>query len=72
MIAGLHATPIVIPPQLAILGAGRLADRVTARDGEPAVRPILPLSLTYDHRFVTGGEAARFIKALILDLERRQ
>jgi 2-oxoisovalerate dehydrogenase E2 component (dihydrolipoyl transacylase) len=72
MIAGLHATPVVIPPQLAILGAGRLADRVTAHHGQATVRPLLPLSLTYDHRFVTGGEAARFMKAIIQDLEQPQ
>jgi 2-oxoisovalerate dehydrogenase E2 component (dihydrolipoyl transacylase) len=69
MIGGLHATPVVIPPQVAILGAGRLADRVVPRGGAPIVRPILPLSLTYDHRAITGGEAARFIRALIADLE---
>jgi pyruvate dehydrogenase E2 component (dihydrolipoamide acetyltransferase) len=72
MIGGLHATPVVIPPQLAILGAGRLADRVVARRGAPVIRPILPLSLTYDHRFITGGEGARFIRALIADLEAPQ
>jgi pyruvate dehydrogenase E2 component (dihydrolipoamide acetyltransferase) len=72
MIAGLHATPVVIPPQLAILGAGRLAERAVANNGQAAVRPILPLSLTYDHRFVTGGEAARFIKAIIEDLQQPQ
>jgi pyruvate dehydrogenase E2 component (dihydrolipoamide acetyltransferase) len=72
MIAGLHATPVVIPPQLAILGAGRLADRIIPINGQAAVRPILPLSLTYDHRFITGGEAARFMKAVIQDLEQQQ
>jgi pyruvate dehydrogenase E2 component (dihydrolipoamide acetyltransferase) len=72
MIAGLHATPVVIPPQLAILGAGRLFDRYCMVDGEGRLRPILPLSLTYDHRFITGGEAARFIRTLIEDLERPQ
>jgi pyruvate dehydrogenase E2 component (dihydrolipoamide acetyltransferase) len=69
MIGGLHATPVVIPPQVAILGAGRLTDRVVAKAGAPVVRPILPLSLSYDHRAITGGEAARFIRALIADLE---
>lgn len=69
MIGGLHATPIVIPPQVAILGAGRLADRVVAKDGAAVIRPILPLSLTYDHRAITGGEAARFIRTVIADLE---
>jgi 2-oxoisovalerate dehydrogenase E2 component (dihydrolipoyl transacylase) len=69
MIGGLHATPVVIPPQVAILGAGRLADRVVAKNGAAVIRPILPLSLTYDHRAITGGEAARFIRTLIADLE---
>jgi pyruvate dehydrogenase E2 component (dihydrolipoamide acetyltransferase) len=69
MIGGLHATPVVIPPQVAILGAGRLADRVVAKNGAAVIRPVLPLSLTYDHRAITGGEAARFIRTLIADLE---
>jgi 2-oxoisovalerate dehydrogenase E2 component (dihydrolipoyl transacylase) len=69
MIAGLHATPVVIPPQIAILGSGRIADRLrSGRDG-PRVARILPLSLTYDHRSVTGGEAARFLRAVIVSLE---
>jgi 2-oxoisovalerate dehydrogenase E2 component (dihydrolipoyl transacylase) len=69
MIAGLHATPVVIPPQIAILGSGRIADRLKpAADGPRAAR-ILPLSLTYDHRCVTGGEAARFLRAVIANLE---
>jgi 2-oxoisovalerate dehydrogenase E2 component (dihydrolipoyl transacylase) len=72
MIAGLHATPVVIPPQLAILGAGRLFDRYCMVEGQGGPRPILPLSLTYDHRFITGGEAARFIRTLTVDLERPQ
>jgi pyruvate dehydrogenase E2 component (dihydrolipoamide acetyltransferase) len=69
MIAGLHATPVVIPPQIAILGSGRIADRMrSGRDG-PRIARILPLSLTYDHRCVTGGEAARFMRAVIASLE---
>ena len=46
--------------------------RVLARHGQPAVRRALPLSLTFDHRVVTGGEAARFLVALKADLEREQ
>jgi 2-oxoisovalerate dehydrogenase E2 component (dihydrolipoyl transacylase) len=69
MIGGLHATPVVIPPQIAILGSGRIAERLASgRDG-PRVARILPLSLTYDHRCVTGGEAARFLRAVIASLE---
>lgn len=68
-IAGLHAAMIVVPPQVAIVGAGRIEPQVVAYKAGTAVRRILPLSLTFDHRAVTGGEAARFIAALVADLE---
>jgi len=45
-------------------------EQVRAVDGAPAVRRVLPLSLSFDHRVVTGGEAARFLTAVIEDLER--
>jgi 2-oxoisovalerate dehydrogenase E2 component (dihydrolipoyl transacylase) len=70
MIGGRYANLVVVPPQVAIIGAGRVAKRVLAHDGQPAVRRALPLSLTFDHRVVTGGEAARFLVALKRDLER--
>ena len=68
-IAGRYASPIVLPPTVAILGAGKSRDAVVARNGEIAIRHILPLALTFDHRAVTGGEAARFMKAVVDDLE---
>jgi len=68
MLAGKYAAPIVVPPTVAILGAGRIHDAVVAAGGVPAVHRILPLSLTFDHRVVTGGEAARFLAAVIADL----
>ncbi|MGD2173024.1 MAG: 2-oxo acid dehydrogenase subunit E2, partial [Gammaproteobacteria bacterium] len=68
-IAGRYASPVVLPPTVAILGAGKSRDEVVARDGEMVIRRILPLALTFDHRAVTGGEAARFMKAVIDDLE---
>jgi pyruvate dehydrogenase E2 component (dihydrolipoamide acetyltransferase) len=70
MIGGRFANLIVVPPQVAIVGAGRVSPHVVAHDGEVAVRRILPLSLTFDHRVVTGGEAARFLQALKADLQR--
>jgi len=70
MIAGRYAAPIVVPPTVAILGAGRIRDEVVAAGGLPAVHRVMPLSLTFDHRVVTGGEAARFLRAVIADLER--
>jgi len=69
MIAGKYAAPIVVPPTVAILGAGRIHEQVVASGGVPAVHRVLPLSLTFDHRVVTGGEAARFLAAVIGDLE---
>jgi 2-oxoisovalerate dehydrogenase E2 component (dihydrolipoyl transacylase) len=69
MIGGRFASLVVVPPQVAIVGAGRAAPRAVARQGQVAVRRILPLSLTFDHRVVTGGEAARFLVALKSDLE---
>lgn len=70
MIAGKYAAPIVLPPTVAILGAGRIRRDVVAFEDKPAVRRVLPLSLTFDHRVVTGGEAARFLGAVIADLTR--
>lgn len=69
-IAGRHATPIVVPPTVAILGAGRVRSGVVAAGEQPAVHRILPLSLTFDHRAVTGGEAGRFLAAVMADLEQ--
>jgi 2-oxoisovalerate dehydrogenase E2 component (dihydrolipoyl transacylase) len=70
MIGGRFANLVVVPPQVAIVGAGRIDQRVLAHNDQPAVRRVLPLSLTVDHRVVTGGEAARFLVALKTDLER--
>jgi pyruvate dehydrogenase E2 component (dihydrolipoamide acetyltransferase) len=70
MIGGRFANLVVVPPQVAIVGAGRIAQHVVVHHGQPAVRRILPLSLSFDHRVVTGGEAARFLMALKADLER--
>ena len=68
-VGGRHAALVVVPPQVAILGAGRLAPRVVAVGTEPRVHHVLPLSLTFDHRAVTGAEAARFLRAVVLDLQ---
>ena len=70
MIAGRYATPVVVPPAVAILGAGRLSHDVIAVMGGIEAHLRMPLSLTFDHRCVTGGEAARFLAALMRDLER--
>jgi pyruvate dehydrogenase E2 component (dihydrolipoamide acetyltransferase) len=68
-IAGEYAALIVMPPQLAILGAGRINDEPVRAASGTATHRMLPLSLTFDHRAVTGGETARFLRAVIGDLE---
>jgi len=69
-IAGTHAALIIVPPQVAIVGAGRIGQRPAARGNAIELRRTLPLSLTFDHRAVNGGEAARFMRAALADLER--
>lgn len=69
-ISGRHASLIVMPPQVAILGVGRMTPRpVQTAEGGLALHRALPLSLTFDHRAVTGGMAGRFMRAAIIDLE---
>ena len=68
--AGKYATPVVVPPCVAIIGAGRLHHAVVPVLGGLETHRIMPLSLTFDHRAATGGEAARFLRALIDDLQR--
>ncbi len=69
MIAGRYATPIVVPPTVAIIGAGRIEAQAVIVGDEVVAHRLLPLSLTFDHRAVTGGEAARFMAAMIESLE---
>ncbi len=68
MFAGRYATPVVVPPCVAIIGAGKLVHDVVAVIGGVEVHRRMPLSLTFDHRACTGGEAARFLKAMLDDL----
>jgi len=68
--AGRYASPILVPPIVAIVAVGRSRDEVVAVKGTMAIHKILPLSLTFDHRAVTGGEAARFLRVLIDELAK--
>ena len=72
MFGGRFAELVVVPPQVAILGAGRIAKRPVAIDDDIAAHRLLPLSLSFDHRVVTGAEATRFLAATIRDLERHE
>lgn len=68
-LGGLFAALVVVPPQVAILGAGRIHPRLMSTDGRLVTQRVLPLSLTFDHRVVSGGEAARFLAAVKAALE---
>ena len=67
--AGKYANPILVPPLVTIVGIGRARDCVVPLNGKPAVEKILPLSVTADHRAVTGGEISRFLAKLIEALD---
>lgn len=69
-IAGIFATPVVTPPQVAIVGAGRIIEKLVLRDDKPVSVKTMPLSMTFDHRACTGGEAARFMKELVRHLQQ--
>ncbi len=57
-------TAIIIPPQAAILAVGAIVDRVVAVNGSPAVRPMMTLTLSSDHRVLDGARSAQFMKSL--------
>jgi len=63
-------TAIINPPEAAILAVGRVSERVVAREGAPAVRPIATLTLSVDHRVADGATAARFLADVADRLER--
>ncbi len=60
----LMSTPIINPPQSAVLGLHRIEDRPVVRDGQVVVRPMMYLALSYDHRLIDGREAVTFLVAV--------
>ena len=58
----LMSTPIINPPQSAVLGLHRIEDRAVVRDGQVVVRPMMYVALSYDHRLIDGREAVTFLK----------
>ena len=60
---------IVNPPQAAILALGRIADRVVPVNGQPAVQPVITMTLSCDHRIVDGARAAQFMQTLVRYIE---
>ncbi len=71
-LAGRYATPQVVPPAVAILGAGKVRRDAVVRGERIEAHWRMPLSLSFDHRCVTGGEACRYLAAVIEDLERTE
>jgi pyruvate dehydrogenase E2 component (dihydrolipoamide acetyltransferase) len=68
MFAGRYATPVVVPPCVAIVAAGRARMQMTPAASSFEAHKVIPLSVTFDHRVATGGEAARFLRAMLDDL----
>ncbi|BCT91909.1 dihydrolipoamide acetyltransferase component of pyruvate dehydrogenase complex [Lysobacter helvus] len=70
MFAGRYATPVIVPPCVAIVAAGKGRHQMTPVMGGFESHRVIPLSVTFDHRACTGGEAARFLKAMLDDLAK--
>jgi 2-oxoisovalerate dehydrogenase E2 component (dihydrolipoyl transacylase) len=69
-LAGRYGIPLVVPPAVAILGAGKVRQDAVVVGGSVVAHRRMPLSLSFDHRCITGGEACRFLAAVIADLEK--
>lgn len=69
VMAGRYASPMIVPPMVAIIGAGAIRKEAVVIDDTIVIHRRLPLSLSFDHRCITGGEAARFLAALIMHLQ---
>jgi pyruvate dehydrogenase E2 component (dihydrolipoamide acetyltransferase) len=69
-LAGRYGIPRVVPPAVAILGAGKVREDAVVAEGAVRAHRRMPLSLSFDHRCITGGEACRFLAAVITDLEK--
>ncbi|MDY6789244.1 MAG: 2-oxo acid dehydrogenase subunit E2 [Candidatus Nanohaloarchaea archaeon] len=68
-IGGEYGTPIMKPPEVGILGTGRVKEKPVAVNGELRIEKVLPLSLSFDHRIIDGAYAAEFITDLAKHLE---
>ena len=66
---GKYATPAILPPTVAIVAAGSIRDAVVPVNGQIVIAKVIPLSVTFDHRCVTGGEATQFLGAMVGDLQ---
>ncbi len=66
---GTYATPIINHPDVAILGTGKISERPWVVNGSVAIRRVLPISFTFDHRVIDGADAARFVNKIVAYLE---
>ena len=69
--AGRYASPVLVPPLVAIVAVGKAREVIVSEFGEPVCGKALPLSVTADHRAVTGGELSRFLSHLIESLQKK-
>jgi 2-oxoisovalerate dehydrogenase E2 component (dihydrolipoyl transacylase) len=69
-LGGIVSTPILNPPEVAIIGINKAIERVVVHDGKIAIRRVMNLSSSFDHRFVDGYDAAAMIQRLKLELEQ--
>ncbi len=67
---GRYASPVIVPPTVAVVASGKVRDAAVPIGGQIKVAKVLPITVTFDHRAVTGGEAARFLAAMLNDLEQ--
>ncbi|WP_396911563.1 dihydrolipoamide acetyltransferase family protein [Mycolicibacterium sp.] len=68
-LGGVHGTPLIVPPQIAIVAFGRIDERVVAINGQPQVRPTLPLTVGVDHRALDGDKLCDFMSTLVAFIE---
>jgi len=69
-LSGRYATPIVVPPQVAILGVGKIRKEAVVSDNKIEIGHILPISLTFDHRAASGADASAFLECFVSDIQR--
>jgi pyruvate dehydrogenase E2 component (dihydrolipoamide acetyltransferase) len=70
VLSGRYATPIIVPPQVCILGVGQIQTEAVVKNNKLDVGRVMPLSLSFDHRVATGGEASNFLKKVIDELRK--
>ncbi len=65
-----QGTPIINPPEIAILGVGRIAEKPVVIDGRVEIRPMMNITLSFDHRVIDGALAARFLQNMKQKIEK--